>query len=69
MSTMTDVERLPRLPHTGRVTQVRVVLSEWTKLHSLRTVQCAVSKRCCSENSHTPRIDATTMIGRWTSST
>jgi hypothetical protein len=28
---------LPRLERTGRVTQLRVVLSEWTKLHSLRS--------------------------------
>ena len=32
-------------------------------------VQRAVSKRCCSENSQTPRIDATTMTGTCTSST
>jgi ABC-2 type transport system permease protein len=28
---------LPRLERTGRVTQLRVVRSEWTKLHSLRS--------------------------------
>jgi ABC-2 type transport system permease protein len=28
---------LPRLPHTGRVTQARLVLSEWTKLRSVRS--------------------------------
>ena len=28
---------LPRLEQRGRVTQARVVLSEWTKLHSLRS--------------------------------
>ena len=28
---------LPRLERTGRVTQLRVVCSEWTKLHSLRS--------------------------------
>jgi ABC-type transport system involved in multi-copper enzyme maturation permease subunit len=28
---------LPRIPHTGRVTQARLVLSEWTKLRSVRS--------------------------------
>jgi len=28
---------IPRLEHTGRVTQARVVLSEWTKLRSVRS--------------------------------
>src|SRR6185437_15723318 len=31
------VGALPRLDHTGRVTQARVVLSEWTKLRSVRS--------------------------------
>jgi hypothetical protein len=31
------IESLPRLPHTGRVTQWRVIHSEWTKLRSLRS--------------------------------
>jgi hypothetical protein len=39
MSTVATIHRLPRLPHTGRVTQGRVVLSEWTKLHSLRSTK------------------------------
>jgi ABC-2 type transport system permease protein len=39
MSAVTSIYRLPRLPHTGRVTQARVVLSEWTKLHSLRSTK------------------------------
>jgi ABC-2 type transport system permease protein len=30
---------LPRLERVGRVTQTRVVLSEWTKLHSLRSTR------------------------------
>jgi ABC-2 type transport system permease protein len=30
---------LPRLAHTGRVTQARVLVSEWTKLRSLRSTQ------------------------------
>ena len=29
MSSTADVQRLPSLPHTDRVTQTRVVLSEW----------------------------------------
>jgi ABC-2 type transport system permease protein len=39
MSTLAGVDRLPRLPHTGRVTQARVAWSEWTKLHSLRSTR------------------------------
>src|SRR5262249_56836144 len=30
---------LPRLERVGRVTQARVLLSEWTKLHSLRSTR------------------------------
>ena len=30
---------LPRLSHTGRVTQLRVVVSEWTKLRSVRSTR------------------------------
>ena len=30
---------LPRLPYTGRVTQLRVVVSEWTKLRSVRSTR------------------------------
>jgi ABC-2 type transport system permease protein len=31
--------RIPRLEHVGRVTQARVAISEWTKLHSLRSTR------------------------------
>jgi ABC-2 type transport system permease protein len=34
---MSAVGALPRLPHTGRVTQLRVAVSEWTKLRSVRS--------------------------------
>ncbi len=37
MSTVSQAQQIPRLAHTGRVTQVRVALSEWTKLRSLRS--------------------------------
>jgi len=37
MSAVTAV--IPRLGMTGRVTQARVILSEWTKLHSLRSTR------------------------------
>jgi ABC-2 type transport system permease protein len=37
MSAATPV--VPRLGYTGRVTQARVILSEWTKLHSLRSTR------------------------------
>jgi ABC-2 type transport system permease protein len=39
VSSVAEAPRLPRLPHTGRVTQARVVLSEWTKLRSLRSTR------------------------------
>ena len=39
MSTVSHAQGLPRLPHTGRVTQLRVALSEWTKLRSLRSTR------------------------------
>ena len=39
MSTLASIQRLPRAAHTGRVTQFQVVLSEWTKLHSLRSTR------------------------------
>jgi ABC-2 type transport system permease protein len=39
VSTLSSVQQLPRAQHTGRVTQARVVFSEWTKLHSLRSTR------------------------------
>ena len=30
---------IPRLPHSGKVTQARVIVSEWTKLKSLRSTR------------------------------
>ena len=39
MSSLAQVGQLPRLPHTGRVTQARVAFSEWTKLRSLRSTR------------------------------
>jgi ABC-2 type transport system permease protein len=33
------VPAIPHLPHTGKVTQARVVRSEWTKLRSLRSTR------------------------------
>jgi ABC-type transport system involved in multi-copper enzyme maturation permease subunit len=37
MSALAPANRIPRLEHTGRVTQVRVFRSEWTKLRSVRS--------------------------------
>ena len=37
MSAVSQAQQIPRLAHTGRVTQLRVALSEWTKLRSLRS--------------------------------
>jgi ABC-2 type transport system permease protein len=39
MSSTVAAVDLPRLEQRGRVTQARVVLSEWTKLHSLRSTR------------------------------
>jgi ABC-2 type transport system permease protein len=39
MSTLSNVQQLPRAAHAGRVTQARVVFSEWTKLLSLRSTR------------------------------
>ena len=37
MSAVSQAQQIQRLSHTGRVTQLRVALSEWTKLRSLRS--------------------------------
>jgi hypothetical protein len=37
VSTLTLTHRIPRLDHVGRVTQLRVFASEWTKLRSVRS--------------------------------
>ena len=42
MSAITPLPTLPRRTHTGRVTQARVVLSEWTKLRSVRSTRYAL---------------------------
>ena len=39
MSATNAISSLPRLAHTGKVTQVRVIVSEWTKLRSLRSTR------------------------------
>ncbi|MGZ4290944.1 MAG: ABC transporter permease, partial [Gaiellaceae bacterium] len=39
MSNLVNVVSVPRLTVTGKVTQARVVVSEWTKLHSLRSTR------------------------------
>jgi hypothetical protein len=39
MSSATQTIAVPRLTSSGRVTQLRVALSEWTKLHSLRSTR------------------------------
>ena len=37
MSAVTQAQQIPRLSHVGRITQLRVAVSEWTKLRSLRS--------------------------------
>jgi ABC-2 type transport system permease protein len=39
VTTTAATSPLPRLAHTGKVTQARVILSEWTKLRSLRSTR------------------------------
>ena len=39
MSSAAGQIAIPRYTGTGRVTQARVALSEWTKLHSLRSTR------------------------------
>lgn len=43
MSTLSSAVDVPRLEHAGRITQARVVLSEWTKLHSLRSTRWSLA--------------------------
>jgi ABC-2 type transport system permease protein len=43
VSTVANLQRLPRAEHTGRVTQARVAASEWTKLHSLRSTRWSLA--------------------------
>ena len=43
MNTLANVQQLPRAAHTGRVTQARVALSEWTKLRSLRSTRWSLA--------------------------
>jgi ABC-2 type transport system permease protein len=39
MSAISPVHHIPSLDHVGRVTQLRVFLSEWTKLRSVRSTK------------------------------
>jgi ABC-2 type transport system permease protein len=43
MSTLASIQRLPRAAHAGKVTQARVIVSEWTKLYSLRSTRWSLS--------------------------
>jgi ABC-type transport system involved in multi-copper enzyme maturation permease subunit len=43
VSTATPHLSIPRYSGTGRVTQTRVALSEWTKLHSLRSTRWSLA--------------------------
>jgi len=43
MSSVATTTALPRLPHTGKVTQLRVCLSEWTKLRSVRSTRWSLA--------------------------
>src|SRR5580765_4985629 len=43
VSSVATSTSLPRLPHTGKVTQLRVCLSEWTKLRSVRSTRWSLA--------------------------
>jgi ABC-2 type transport system permease protein len=43
VSALAPAQRVPRLEHTGRVTQLRVFLSEWTKLRSVRSTKWSLA--------------------------
>jgi ABC-2 type transport system permease protein len=43
MSTVAPAQPIPRLEHTGRVTQLHVFLSEWTKLRSVRSTKWSLA--------------------------
>jgi ABC-2 type transport system permease protein len=43
VSALTPTQRMPPLEHTGRVTQLRVFLSEWTKLRSVRSTKWSLT--------------------------
>src|SRR5580765_4535389 len=43
VSSVATTTALPRQPHTGKVTQLRVCLSEWTKLRSVRSTRWSLA--------------------------
>ncbi len=64
MSTMAPGIRLPALEGTGRVTQARVALSEWTKLHSLRSTRWSLFVATLLTIG-LPLLFATVLSSRW----
>jgi ABC-2 type transport system permease protein len=69
MSSVANVERLPRVPGVGRVTQTRVAVSEWTKLWSVRSTRWSLfaaflftigvgALACAVVSHHYPRMSA-----------
>jgi hypothetical protein len=55
---------IPRLPHTGRVTQPRVFLSEWTKLRSVRSTRWSLGVACLFTIA-IPAIAAAVFTNHW----
>ena len=64
MSTMAPEIRLPALEGTGRVTQARVALSEWTKLQSLRSTRWSLFVATLLTIG-LPLLFATVLSSRW----
>lgn len=64
MSSIAPAVAVPRLDRTGRVTQARVVLSEWTKLRSLRSTRWSLLAATVLAVG-LPVLFATVLSSRW----
>ncbi len=64
MSSVSASASIPRLGRIGRVTQARVVRSEWTKLHSLRSTRWSLAVATVMTIGF-PILFATVVSSRW----
>lgn len=64
MSTLAPQQRTPRLEHGGRVTQLRVFVSEWTKLRSVRSTTWSLAAACVVTIA-IPAIAAAVVSNHW----
>jgi ABC-2 type transport system permease protein len=65
MTTISAAASVPRLERVGRVTQARVLLSEWTKLYSLRSTRWSLAVATVLTIGF-PILFATILSSRWT---